>query len=309
MVQKMNELRVVTRGSALALTQSTQLVRLLEEKNPGVLFKIITLTTTGDRVTDRPLSQFRGMGVFVKELEKALLANEADIAIHSLKDVPVERVEGLALTAFPIRKEPFDVLLTKSNLRFEELPHGATIGTSSPRRFVQLRAKRPDLAFKDLRGNVDTRIRKLDEGLYDGIIAAAAGMKRLGKPFHENGVLPMDLCLPAAGQGCLAIECCESDEFSRTVAATVDDAATRLEVTAERDFLAVIGGGCQTPIAVYAKCGSDRFTIDAVIGDPDSTALARKSITVPRGESQNAGGRLAEMMIALCKEMGINIIV
>lgn len=305
----MNEIRVVTRGSALALTQSAQLVRLLEEKNPGVLFKIQTLTTTGDRVTDRPLSRFRGMGVFVKELEKALLADEADMAIHSLKDVPVERVGGLTLAAFPLRKEPFDVLLTKNNLRFDELPNGAVIGTSSPRRFVQLRARRPALLFKDIRGNVDTRIRKLEEGHYDGIIAAAAGMKRLGKPFNENGILPLDFCLPAAGQGCLAIECRESDVFSRSVAATVDDAGTRLEVTAERDFLNVIGGGCQTPIAVYAKCGSDTFTIHSVIGDPDTTAVARKSITVPLGESQSAGGRLAEIMIAKCKEMGIKIIV
>ena len=305
----MNDLiRVVTRGSALALAQSTQLVRLLEEKNPGISFKIITLTTTGDRVTDRPLSQFRGMGVFVKELEKALLANDADIAIHSLKDVPVERVDGLTLAAFPLRKEPFDVLLTKKNLRFGELPQGAIIGTSSPRRFVQLRARRPDLSFKDLRGNVDTRIRKLDEGQYDGIIAAAAGMKRLGRTFHENGVLPMELCLPAAGQGCLAIECRETDDFSRRVAASVDDADTRLEVSAERDFLNIIGGGCQTPIAVYAKCGNDTFTIDSVIGDPDTTAVARKSLTVARSESHLAGAQLAATMLALCKELGIKIL-
>jgi hydroxymethylbilane synthase len=161
--------------------------------------------------------------------------------------------------------------------------------------------------FKDLRGNVDTRIRKLEEGRYDGIIAAAAGMKRLGKTFHENGVLPMELCLPAAGQGCLAIECRESDDFSRTIAASVDDPDTRAEVSAERDFLNIIGGGCQTPIAVYAKCGDNSFTVDSVIGDPDTTAVARKSLTVAKSESHLAGARLAETMLALCKEFSIRI--
>ena len=150
------------------------------------MFEITTLTTTGDRVTDRPLSQFRGMGVFVKELEKALLSGEADMAIHSLKDVPVEQVEGLTLASFPLRKDPSDLLLTADGKAFDALPDGAVIGTSSPRRFVQLRARRPDLSFKDLRGNVDTRLRKLEEGQYAAIVAAAAGMLRLGRTFERD---------------------------------------------------------------------------------------------------------------------------
>jgi hydroxymethylbilane synthase len=300
-------IRVVTRGSALALTQCKQLVAKLREKNPCVVFIVITLTTTGDRVTDRPLSQFRGMGVFVKELERALIANEADIAVHSLKDVPVERVDGLTLAAFPLRKDPFDVLLTRDNLRFAELPHGAVIGTSSPRRFVQLRAVRPDLQFRDLRGNVDTRLLKLEEGRYDGIIAAAAGMLRLGKAFHENGILPMDLCLPAAGQGCLAIECREGDEESHRIAATVDDADSRAEVLAERDFLRVIGGGCQTPIAIYGKCRGDELELSGVIGDPEKPVLVRDSMTVAKSESGAAGEALAKRMLARCKEVGVSI--
>jgi hydroxymethylbilane synthase len=303
-----NVVRVVTRGSSLALTQTTQLVEILKKLNPECEFEILTLTTTGDKVTDRPLSQFRGIGVFVKELEKALSAGEADLAVHSLKDVPVERVDGLVLAAFPARKEPFDVLLTKANMRFGDLQHGAVIGTSSPRRLVQLRHARPDLSFKDLRGNVDTRIRKLEDGLYDGIIAAAAGLRRLGLTYHEKSVLPMDLCLPAAGQGCLAIECRESDELSCRVAKTVDDGPTRMEIAAEREFLKEVGGGCQTPIAVYSKIERESLTLSGVIGDPDSTELVRDSITAPVSGCEGVGTVLAARMIDLCVKNHIRII-
>jgi len=302
------EIRVVTRGSALALTQTTHLVEILKTHNPECVFKIITKTTTGDKVTDRPLSQFRGIGVFVKELEKALAAGEADLAVHSLKDVPVERDEGLTLAAFPLRKEPFDVLLTKEKIRFEDLGHGAIIGTSSPRRFVQLKAARPDLVFKDLRGNVDTRIRKLADGQYDGIIAAAAGMGRLGLAYSENGILPFDLCLPAAGQGCLAVECRESDEAVRTIAGTVDHADTRIEITVEREFLKAVGGGCQTPIAVYAKINKDMLTVSGVIGDEDTAMLVRDSLTTPVSKTTGAGAVLAERMIDQCAKSNVRII-
>jgi hydroxymethylbilane synthase len=283
-------------------------VEILRKRNPNHEFTILTLSTTGDRITDRPLSQFRGIGVFVKELEKALSAGEADLAVHSLKDVPVERVDGLVLAVFPARKEPFDVLLTKTNIRFGDLRHGAVIGTSSPRRLVQLRDARPDLSFKDLRGNVDTRIRKLEDGLYDGIIAAAAGLGRLGRTYHENSVLPMDLCLPAAGQGCLAIECRESDEISCRVAKTVDDGPTRMEITAEREFLKEVGGGCQTPIAIYAKSNKETITVSGVIGDPDSAKLARDSVTVPLSECVGVGTLLAGRMIDQCAKYNIRII-
>jgi hydroxymethylbilane synthase len=302
------KVRVVTRGSALALTQTTQLVEILKKLNPECEFKILTLTTTGDKVTDRPLSQFRGVGVFVKELEKALSAGEADMAVHSLKDVPVDRVDGLVLAAFPARKEPFDVFLTKTNIRFGDLRHGAVIGTSSPRRLVQLREARPDLSFKDLRGNVDTRIRKLEDGLYDGIIAAAAGLGRLGRTYHENSVLSMDLCLPAAGQGCLAVECRESDEPAQRIARTVDHGPTRTEITIEREFLQTVGGGCQTPIAVYAKSNKETITVSGVIGDPNAAKLARDSVTVPLSECVGVGTLLAGRMIDQCAKYNIRII-
>ena len=300
-------IRVVTRGSALALIQTKQLVGMLEQRNPDCVFEVITLTTTGDRVTDRPLSQFRGTGVFVKELEKALLAGEADMAVHSLKDVPVERVKGLTLAAFLLRQNPFDLLITKKRIRFNELPHAAIIGTSSPRRLMQLKALRPDLIFQDIRGNVDTRLRQLEAGHYDGIVAAAAGMMRLNRHFEEDALLPMELCLPAAGQGCLAIECKESDGQMQRIAATVNDTSSWLEVSAERDFLRMIGGGCQTPIAVYAKINHDQLTMRGVIGDPDSARLVRDAVTVTKDESHAAGKALAEKMLDLCDKNDIRI--
>jgi hydroxymethylbilane synthase len=302
-----NHLRVVTRGSLLALTQTRQTVKLLEEAHPGFTFEIITLTTTGDRVTDKPLSKFRGIGVFVKELEKALIDGSADIAVHSLKDVPVERVDGLMLAAFPLRKDPSDLLLTRSGVLFSGLPRGSIVGTSSPRRLVQLKYARPDLVFKDLRGNLDTRIRKLEEGSYDGIIAAAAGMLRLGKSFDKKCALPFSVCLPAAGQGSLAIECRESDKHIQNIIGKIDDALTRLAVSAERMFLKTIGGGCQTPIAVYASVAGLVLTISGVIGDPETGALARDTLSIDKNKGIDAGKLLAEKLISLCEANSIKV--
>jgi hydroxymethylbilane synthase len=300
-------LRVATRGSALALAQTRQLVQELERHSPDCSFEIITLTTTGDRVTDRPLSQFRGIGVFVKEIEKALLDGQADLAVHSLKDVPVERVEGLTPAAFPKRNKAADLLLTRTGAQFGELPPGAVIGTSSLRRLVQLRAIRPDLAFKDLRGNLDTRLRKLEEGQYDGIVAAAAGMLRLGRRFSPESMLPFSVCLPAAGQGCLVIECRAADTRSQAIAAKVNDETTRLEVSAERDFLRAIGGGCQTPIAVYAKITGARLAISAAIGDPETGKLARETMSFDKNTTGLAGAALADRMLVLCNNLSIRI--
>ena len=300
-------IRVVTRGSALALTQTKQTVELLQQHNPDCTFSIVTLSTTGDRVTDRPLSQFRGTGVFVKELQKALLAGEADIAVHSLKDVPTEQIEGLTLAAFPARKNPHDLLLTNNSMLLDTLPPSAVIGTSSPRRMVQLKALRPDLQFKDLRGNVDTRLNKLAAKEYDAIVAAAAGMIRLGRSFDAASELSFDRCLPAAGQGCLAIETRSSDDRSIRIVSTIDDRATRAEVTAERGFLTVIGGGCHTPVAVYAKISDGMLTITGVIGDPVTARLVKKTLTVNQSDYHSAGRTLAQQMIVLCKENSVEI--
>jgi hydroxymethylbilane synthase len=300
-------IRVVTRGSALALAQTSQLVRLLEEANEGMRFEMVTISTTGDRVTDRPLSQFRGMGVFVKELRKAILSDDADIAIHSLKDVPVEPAEGLALAGFPKRIAPWDLLLSRDGRKLEELEAGAVIGTSSPRRLVQLKARRPDLVFKDLRGNLDTRLRKLEDGLYDAIIAAAAGMIRLGKNGHSGTILSPEICLPAAGQGSLAIECRASDRQAMKVASTMDDPVSRIEVEAERDLLREIGGGCQTPMGVYAELKNGRLVISAAIGDEESLKILRETFVVPLAELPGAGKRFADTLRDRCASEGIGL--
>jgi hydroxymethylbilane synthase len=299
--------RVVTRGSALALAQTKHLVQSIERLNPECAFEIVTLTTQGDRVVDRPLSSFRGIGVFVKELEKALMNRTADIAVHSLKDVPIERAEGLVLAAFPLRLNPADVLLTRTGMRFEELPLQAVIGTSSPRRLVQLKALRPDLRFSDLRGNLDTRIRKLEEGQYDAIIVAAAGMLRLGRNFDTQSILPFSVCLPAAGQGALVVECRASDERAGAIAAQVDDENTRLEVCAEREFLRVIGGGCRMPIAAYAAIDAHKLAVCGVIGDPQTGRLVREKVVVDKSDASGAGSLLAKKMAVLCKENQIRI--
>jgi hydroxymethylbilane synthase len=300
-------LRIATRGSALALAQTRQAAATLEERNPGFTFEIITFTTTGDRVTDRPLSHFRGEGVFVKEIEAALLAGEADLAVHSLKDVPVRRADGLLLAAFPTRRTPFDCLITKTGSRFDELRRAAVVGTGSPRRVMQLRAARPDLVFGEVRGNLDTRLRKLDEGLFDGIVVAAAGMLRLNRQFDNAALLPADLCLPAAGQGCLAVECRERDERAKRIAATVDDAATRLEVGAERDFLAIMGGGCHSPTAVYAALQGGSLRLTGAVGDPESGACVRATVNGAKRDSRSAGRALANRMLELCDKSGIRI--
>jgi hydroxymethylbilane synthase len=299
--------RVVTRASLLALTQTKQTVLQLERANPGCTFEITTITTTGDRVTDTPLSKFRGIGVFVKELEKALIDDQADIAVHSLKDVPVERVEGLMLAAFPSRKNPSDLLLTESGITFSDLALGAIIGTGSPRRIVQLKAQRPDLVFKDLRGNLDTRIRKLSEGLYDGIIAAAAGMIRLGKAFDEKCALPFSVCLPAAGQGALALECRESDKRAQAAALKIGDSATKLAVSSERMFLKTVGGGCQTPIAVHASVAGPALSISGVIGDPETGRTVRETLAMDKNKGDEAGKLLADKLISLCKANSIKV--
>ncbi len=300
-------IRVATRGSQLALTQTRQLINKLQEKNPNVTFKLTTLKTMGDRVTDRPLSSFRGIGVFVKELQAALLDDRADIAIHSLKDVPTVSHEQLLLAGFPKRVCPMDLLLTRNNETFEQLPKDSNIGTSSPRRMVQLKAKRPDLKFSDLRGNLDTRIKKLQDGQYDAIIAAAAGMQRLGKEFDSQALLPIDLCIPAVGQGVLAIECRKDNAFCISIAQSITHDHTKIEAQAERKFLSTLGGGCSMPIAAYAYVNENQLFIDAMVGDPETIEIVKVNHRVKIEDASSAGEELALRALTLCKKKGIVI--
>jgi hydroxymethylbilane synthase len=300
--------RVATRGSQLAVAQTGHLVELLKRKNPDVAFELTIVKTTGDRVTDRPLSSFRGTGVFVKELQTAMLDGRADMAVHSLKDVPTERPPELVLAAHPQRENPMDVLLTRTGCRFGELPDGAMVGTSSPRRMVQLKTARPDLRFSDLRGNLDTRIGKLEEGRYDAIVAAAAGMNRLGREFDPEVVLPLDTCIPAVGQGALAIECRKDDAETRLVAEKVDDTTTRIAVECERAFLTALGGGCSLPIAAFARMEGRDIVVDGLVGDPESAAVVRRRARAAVDGAVSLGKRLAHDVLAACEEKGITVL-
>ena len=300
-------LRVVTRGSKLAATQTGQLVDSLRRANPSVAFEIVTLKTTGDRVTDRPLTEFRGTGVFVKELEHALLNGDADMAMHSLKDVPCDSPSGLTLAAFGERADAADVLLNVGNRRLRELPHGAKVGTGSPRRIVQLGAQRPDLRFERLRGNLDTRIRKLETGEYDAIVVAAAGMRRLGIAFADACRLPFDVSLPAVGQGILAVECRDDDDAAIAVARTVSHEPSRIAALVERTIMTAIGGGCSLPLAALAEVSGETIRIRACLGDPAARSIARVERTCDRAAWEEEAAGVARDLLVLCREKGIPV--
>ncbi len=300
-------IRVVTRGSMLAVTQTGQVVELLRQLNPDYLFKTVTAKTTGDKVTDRPLSSFRGTGVFVKELQHALLDGKAELAVHSLKDVPVEQPDELILAAFPERVDVRDVLLSRNGETFAELPEGSMIGTSSPRRFVQLQAARKDLRFSDLRGNLDTRLKKLEQGDYDAIIMAAAGMKRLGMHFPDHAPLSFDICLPAVGQGSLALECRRDDTETMAIAQKVNHDNTMREITAERHFLSTLGGGCSMPIAALAKVTDTTLQINGMVGDPDTVRMVRSDLSTKATRYDSAGQELGRRILELCKKEKIEL--
>ena len=300
-------IRVATRGSSLAFAQTSQLVADLQESNPGVSFEIITFKTTGDRVTDRPLVSFRGTGVFVKELQNALITGKADIAVHSLKDIPVDEPDELMLASFPVREDYSDLLLTRNQERLSELKPGAIVGTGSPRRIVQLKALRPDLQFSDLRGNLDTRLRKLEEGHYDAIVVAAAGMNRLKKRFDPQSRLQSNSFLPAVGQGILAIECRRDDREILIAVSRVNDESTALAANIEREFLSGVGGGCSFPIAALAQVGDSEIKLEGMIGDPESGKLIRDSQSQNRNSVGEIGSILALRMKDACDKAGIRI--
>lgn len=301
-------IRVVTRASSLALAQTNQVVALLAHMNPEYNFEIIKVKTTGDRVTDRPLSSFCGTGVFVKELQNTLLNKKAELAVHSLKDVPIQQPEELVLVSYPERADVRDVLLGRYGDNFNDLKKGALIGTSSPRRFVQLQSARKDLQFSDLRGNLDTRIRKLGEGQYDGIVLAAAGMKRLSINFPENSPLPFDICLPAVGQGAVTLECRKDDIETTQIAEKVNHRNTMIEVTAERNFLSTLGGGCSMPIAALARKINDTLLIEAMVGDPETFRIIRRKRSVDVKEYKTAGRELGHQMLELCDKENIKLL-
>lgn len=260
---------IASRGSQLALWQAHWVQSRLAEM--GRESRIEIIKTTGDKITDVPLAKVGTKGLFTKEIEEALLEERADLAVHSLKDLPTELPQGLVLAGVPAREDARDAMVGR---RLEEIPRGARVGTSSLRRAAQLRQLRPDLAVEPVRGNLDTRLRKLDEGRYDAIVLAGAGLKRLGWGDRIAEWLPAEVMCPAVGQGALALESRESGAGQEACAA-LDDAQVRAAVTAERGVLAALGGGCQVPIGAYATVEAGHLRLSAIVAAPDGTEIVR----------------------------------
>ncbi len=269
---------VATRKSALALAQTRAFVAELIGRHPGLEVEELHVTTTGDRVQDRALSEVGGKGVFIKEIEEALLERRADFAVHSLKDVPAELAPGLALACVPRREDARDVLVSRSGAPFGELPAGSRIGTSSLRRGVQLAAWRPDVEIVPIRGNVDTRLRRLREGAVDAIVLARAGLVRLGLASETTELLDTTRCLPAIGQGALAIETRSEQAAVMELLAALDDAETRIAVYAERGVMLAVQGSCQIPVAAHAVRDGAELWLRGFLAEPDGSRARRDEL-------------------------------
>jgi hydroxymethylbilane synthase len=279
------KLRLATRRSKLALAQARAYADSLEARHPGLSIEEVQIVTSGDRFQDRPLQDIGGKGLFIKEIEEALLEDRADVAVHSIKDVPAELAPGLCLAAVPPREDPRDVLVGS---KLAELPEGARVGTSSLRRRTFLLISRPDLAVQNLRGNVDTRLRKLEDGEVDAVVLAYAGLRRLGLADRATEVLEPEAMLPAVGQGALGIECRQDDARVQALVAITDDPETRLRVAAERAFMAAVGGSCQLPIAAFAMRRGGELWLRGMFADPDGSHLRRGERSAPWSSDEGA---------------------
>lgn len=290
-----------SRGSKLALWQAKTACQRLLELNPQIDIRIEIIKTTGD-VKNDPLSVIGGKGVFTKELEDALLDGRIDIAVHSLKDLPTVLPEGLAISAICEREDARDALVLRANVEVEHaslagLPVGAVVGTSSQRRLSQLKALRGDVVVNDLRGNVDTRIRKLDEGQYDAVILATAGLVRLGLQERISARISVAEMLPAVGQGAVAIETRSNNELAVEATRKLDHHETRLACLAERSFLRSLGGGCQFPIAAHAIIAGDSLKLDGLVAKPDGSEILRDSLSRPLNDAEALGIELADLLL------------
>lgn len=285
-------LRIGSRGSQLALWQARWIQQRLEQMGEVCVIEIIK--TTGDKITDVPLAQVGSKGLFTKEIEEALLEGRVDLAVHSLKDLPTELPQGLTIAAIPEREDPRDAVV---GARLRDLAAGARVGTSSLRRTAQLRALRPDLEIEPLRGNLDTRLRKLDEGRYDAIVAACAGLKRLGQEHRIAEVLEPAVMCPAVGQGALAVETRADGGRAQEACRRLDDPEARAAVTAERAVLRALGGGCQVPLGACARVSGSALHLEAVVAAPDGSSRIHLEDSGPAAEAEQIGTRLGRRLL------------
>lgn len=296
----MKKLTIATRGSKLALWQSHHIKSVIESNFSDVEVELKIIITSGDKILDAPLAKIGGKGLFLKEIEESMLRGEAQMAVHSLKDVPTVMPEGLLLSAITTREDVRDAMLSEKYADIASLPQGAVVGTSSLRRRMQLVKQRPDLVIKDLRGNVDTRIRKLKEGEFDAIILAAAGINRLGFSSLVNHFYPISLeeMIPSMGQGALGIETV-NEAWVLEIAAFLEDRNSRIETTIERGFVDTLQGGCQVPIGVSARVQENgEVIVRSLLGLPDGTEVMGEMVTLSSEETTNAGQAMAERLIA-----------
>ncbi|KJK08787.1 MULTISPECIES: hydroxymethylbilane synthase [Pseudomonas] len=291
------EIRIATRKSALALWQAEYVKARLEQAHPGLLVTLVPMVSRGDKLLDSPLSKIGGKGLFVKELETALLENQADIAVHSMKDVPMDFPEGLGLYCICEREDPRDAFVSNTFKSLEELPAASIVGTSSLRRQAQLLSRRPDLEIRFLRGNVNTRLAKLDAGEYDAIILASAGLIRLGFEDRITSAISVDDSLPAGGQGAVGIECRSADSEIHALLAPLHHQDTADRVTAERALNKHLNGGCQVPIACYAVLEGDQLWLRGLVGEPSGGKLLSAQARAPRSAAQALGVEVAEDLL------------
>lgn len=294
----MQQLRIATRKSALALWQAEFVKAQLEHFHPGLVVELVPMSTQGDRILDTPLAKIGGKGLFVKELETAILDGRADIAVHSMKDVPVEFPQGLMLHTICQREDPRDAFVSNRYQALDDLPAGAVVGTSSLRRQCQLKALRPDLTIRDLRGNVNTRLAKLDAGEYDAIILAAAGLLRLGFAERIQQWLSVEQSLPANGQGAVGIECRTDDVQVHALLAPLEHNPTRVAVLAERAMNRALQGGCQVPIGAYAELEGDTLWLRGLVGQLDGQRILTAECRGPASSFEQLGTALAQQLIA-----------
>ncbi len=290
--------RIATRKSALALWQAEYVKARLEFFHPGLVVELVPMSTQGDKILDTPLAKIGGKGLFVKELETAMLEDRADIAVHSMKDVPVEFPEGLMLSTICEREDPRDAFVSNHFSSLDQLPQGAVVGTSSLRRQCQIKALRPDLQIRDLRGNVNTRLAKLDAGEFDAIILAAAGLIRLGFHARIAAYLPVSQSLPANGQGAVGIECRSDDAAVQALLAPLEHTATRQAVLAERAMNRALQGGCQVPIGAYAEIDGDKLYLRGLVGQLDGQQILQAEVRGAAADGEALGQQLAGMLLA-----------